>query len=202
MQPTNGQDFTSAIGFNIGTGAPVGGTLPIEFFIKKKKAKKLASSGEPVFEDLEYCKIYVPGAPISILEKQVDDKVKSEFGMQYQAWVVNKSQKMPGIPVEEWPMVQGDEISELKTRGFHTVESIAGTGEQQVMILGQWGLQLREKAIAYLAAIKDSAALAKQSEQYAMAKAENAALRLELEELKAAVKEIQKNKKGGLKIDG
>lgn len=191
----NGQDVSGMIGYNIVTGQPMGGQLPIEFWTEKKKGKKLLEDGSPDFKEIEFCRITVPGFRPDITVKEVDDKVRQDFAQQYQYWKLNKEQKMPGIPVEEWPMVQGEEVTELKFRGFHTVESLAKTGESQVSVLGQWGLRLREKAIAYLEAIKDSAALAKKAEELAAVKADRDAMQAEIDELKTAIKELQLKKK-------
>lgn len=195
----NGQDVTKYV--SIVDGAPVGASLPIEFYVKRKKNEaKTRQSGELVFEDIEYCRIYVPGHPIDIREKPVDENVLKQFGAQYAQWQRNKEQTMPGIPVREWAMVTGDEVTVLESFGFKTIESLAASDQATVMPMGQWGLGIRLQAQAFLESIRDGAAAAKRAAELATIKEERDAMREELDELRAALNELKQqrvNKKGG-----
>lgn len=191
----NVRDVTAELGFNVVTGAPAGGRNPIEFRTVRKRRKGEVPLDQEPYEYLEYCRIHTPGPPVSIVDKPVDARVRREYHAEYRFWKDNQEQRFAGIPVEEWPIVQGDEVTDLKSRAFHTVESIAEASAPAIGQLGRWGAELQEKAKAYLAALKDSAVTMHQAEQLAKLREENEYLKLELEELKAAVKEINSKKK-------
>jgi len=91
-----------------------------------------------------------------------------------------------GTPITEWPVVSKSQALNLKAMSIHTVEALAEVSDNALNWLG--ARELREKARSYLAAAAGGAALSQ-------AQAENAALRADIEALKAQFADLAESNK-------
>lgn len=134
---------------------------------------KSSQKGQPVFEDVTYVKINVPG----LKEMEVDTPARSDhqkrFPRQWQHFV-NTTQgdaREIGLPVAEWPQLTRSQAEEFRAMKFFTVESVANASDLALNNLGMIGgmapFVLREKARAYLQAAKDTALPQHQAEELA-----------------------------------
>lgn len=184
-------------------GAPVGGTQPVEFSVVRTKDERASrQAGQPVFVDKEFIKIYSVGLPLEWQTKELNDDLKARFARQYQAWLSNKAQPMPGYPIEQWAQVVGDEVVELKSKGFHTLESLAQCDPDKVgKLLGRWGKDLQALAIAHFKSQEDTQYTSKITTQLSAISEENEYLKTEIDELKKAIADLQQaqgaKKRGG-----
>lgn len=148
--------------------------LIVEFYTRPVQNNFASSTeGRPIFEDITYIKINVPG----VKDMQWDMPARSDhvqrFPLHYQHFL-NKTQgdaKEIGTPLAEWAQLTRSQAEEFRAIKFYTIESIANAGDQNINALGMIGgmspFSLREKARAFLKAATDKALPQHQAEELA-----------------------------------
>lgn len=100
----------------------------------------------------------------------------------YRAFKESREPVLEGHAIKDWPSLSPAQVKQVLDLNVRTVEQLASANEEVVMRLGMGGRALKEKAIAWLASAQNFGAVAE----------ENAALKVELETLKAQVAELRK----------
>ena len=108
--------------------------------------------GRPIFHDVEWVKIYIPGDKTTVVSKKVTDEHRERWPEQYSAFKRGREQPIVGTPLEQWPQMTRSKVAEFKALAIHTVESLAGLDDAAVNRLGMGTRDLRERARAYLQA--------------------------------------------------
>jgi len=96
------------------------------------------------------------------------------FPRQWEAYKSKKEQVMDGYPITQWAVLTKAQALELKGRGIHTVEQLAGVIDSNLTWMG--ARQMRDNAIAWLEEAEAGTAVAKLT-------SENSELRLQIEAL-------------------
>ncbi len=160
--------------------------LIVQFYIKAVANPFLtAKKNTPVFEDVIYVKIDVPG----VKDMQVDRPARSDdqrrFPKQYQHFV-NMTQgdsREIGTPLAEWQILTRSQAEEFRALKFYTVESVANASDLNINNMGMMGgmspFMLREKARAFLSAASAQAV----PDALAQLQADNAMLKEQLAKL-------------------
>lgn len=145
-------------------------TARARFHMQARKDEKASSAaGRPIFTDVEYVEIHVPGDKLNIIHRPARPKDKKRFAGAYRAFKAGQEQGVAGTPLAEWPQVTRSQVEELKYHGVHTVEQLAAVTDGNVQNIGPI-LALRAKAQAYLEAARvgaPSAALAERDARIA-----------------------------------
>lgn len=168
--------------------------LIVEFYTRPVQNNfESTKQGRPIFEDVIYVRINVPGLKEMAVDTVARSDHKQRFPLQWQHFM-NKTQgdaREIGTPLAEWPILTRSQAEEFRGLKFFTVESIANAADSNVMNLGMIGGMsphaLRDKARAFLRAAKDSALPQQQAEELASAKQEIADLKATLERIAAKV---------------
>lgn len=172
----------------------------------------------PVFTEMDFVKIMVPGDKLSVIDTFVRDEHKKRFPLHWAEYQnrTGSQEKLTGTPITEWPRISASQAEELKALKFYTVESIASASDAQLqhigMIAGQSAFTFRDDAKRFLmiasAAAKDREAdekLKAANEEFSRKEAEfNAkleAMQAQLEKLVsvAADTAVDEHKKRGRK---
>ena len=149
---------------------------------KKDEAESL-KQGRDIFEEVPYVKIMVPGDKDNIVVRPVRDQDKMRFPRQWQAFERQEEQPLIGTPLIEWAGINRGAVEELKYFGIRTVEDLANAPDSHTQKF--MGINaLKQKAKDF---IKQAADLAPIEEL----RAENAALKGELENLRGMMQEMQ-----------
>lgn len=108
--------------------------------------------------------------------------VRDAYKRKFEAW--SKGQEIPedGIPIKGWAMLSPAEQANLLTIGVRTVESLAKINDEGMKRYGMGGLELKNKAITWLKTSKNIGPVVQ----------ENAALKIQVGELKAMVEGLTK----------
>ena len=167
-------------------------TLFVRFYQKTRKNNFLtAKEGRPIFEDVDFVIIQVPGDKNFNLDVPVNETHKQRFPKHWAHYLNSKrtdSGGQIGTPLSEWTLLTRSQSEELKYLGFLTVDSIANASDAQLQSLGmKMGHQphtFREKARAWLSQTSRSAA----AEQDVAEKTE---LRNQLQESQRAIEELR-----------
>jgi hypothetical protein len=147
---------------------------PVQDFIASER------EGHAVYTKKERVRLHIAGDPLSAATHPVDAGMINRFRDQYEKWKRNESgEHINGVPLSKWPMATPVMIKELEFLNIFSVEDLAAVSDANVANFSD-GRAIREKAIAWLASAKDSAA----SMRYA---AEAQRLRDEMVELRKLV---------------
>ena len=114
------------------------------------------TAGRPIFKDVDYVQIFVPGDSTSILDTPAREDHKKRFPLQW-AHYQNKhggDAREIGTPLAQWPRITPAQVEELRALKFYTVEAIAHASDQNIqhigMIAGMSPYALRDHAIRFL----------------------------------------------------
>ena len=168
--------------------------LIVEFYTRPvQNMFQSSKQGRPIFDDVIYVKINVPGVKDMLWDTPARSDHKMRFPIQW-AHYMNKTQgdaREIGTPLAEWSAVTRSQAEEFRSLKFFTVESIANASDANINNLGMMGgispYALREKARAYLKAATDSALPQHQAEELAKRDAVIDSLNAELKRVAALV---------------
>lgn len=149
--------------------------LLVKFFNHPRQDKKASKAeGRPIFKEVPYIEIMVPGNKDSLVRRPASQLDIDRFPEHYRKFQAREqdSETYEGTPLEHWPGVTRSQVAELKYMNVHTVEQLADVAD--VHAQGMMGISLlRERAKAYLeasdreAAGEEILALRKQNEELA-----------------------------------
>jgi len=162
---------------------------------KKLDATATAEKGENVYRDREYVTILIPGDKRLTVHRPVMPADKVRFAMQYNAWKgTNGNDSLFGTPLAGWPSVTDGQRAELAHFNIFTVEQLAALNDGYAS--NMMGVQqLKQAAQRYVATVKESAPLAKMAKDLEVRDEQIAAMKIQLEELSAVVREQAKAKR-------
>ena len=166
-------------------------------FESKPRKNDFASEreGRPIYEDIDYITIFVPGDSTLTVVSEVREDHKARFPIQW-AHYQNKHKDDPrniGTPISQWPLVSPAMAEELRAMKFFTVESIATASDAQLSNLGMKAgmnpLVFRSRAQNYLKVASDEATVSAQDAELAKLREENASIRRETDAKLEAMQE-------------
>lgn len=143
----------------------------VEFYMNAVKDEKASlEQGRPIFKEREYIRIM----PIGDKTKKIDRPVRFQatgnvpsdldrFPRQWQSFKNQGVVAIDGTPIEEWPPLTKSDAMALKAMNIHTVEVLAGLGDNNLTWLG--ARQMRDKAKAWLDSSKGGAVALKQAQE-------------------------------------
>lgn len=155
---------------------------------------KTRDAQRPIFEMAEYVTIMVPGDQNTIIHRPVRSIDMERFPRQYEAFKAGKEQQT-GYPLSEWAGVTRAQADELAYFKIMTVEALAGVSDsvkQKFMGLGN----LSEKAKIWLEQQKGEEPALRLQAEVIRRDEQISGLTAQLEQLQAAVAEMQKSKRG------
>jgi hypothetical protein len=131
--------------------------LFVQFHMRAVKAgAKSEQAGRPIFEDIPYIRIHVPGDKTTVIEEPVTEEHRARFADRWAKFERGLSQSPEGTPVEQWPLITTGQAYEFKAMNIFTVEQIAGMSDASAQkFMG--GYELRRKAEVFLKVSKDTA---------------------------------------------
>ena len=128
--------------------------LYVNFYVRAVMSGfKSAQEGRPIFDEVDYIRIIIPGDKNSILDVPVDEQHKMRFEAQYDRFKKNQEQAVSGTPLEVWPQMTVGLVAELKAMNVHTVEQLADMPDQLAQkIMGSHALRTKAKTFLDAAA--------------------------------------------------
>lgn len=159
--------------------------LYVEFYINPiQNDFKTEQAGRPIFEDVTFVKIQVPGDNTFNVNTVAREDHKQRFPHHWAQFQNAHGADLQaiGTPLSQWAFLSKSVVEELKHQKYMTVEQIAGASDSQIgnlgMSAGHSPYDLRKRAIAYLAS--------SETESEATARA------LEIQALKDQIAELTK----------
>ena len=159
--------------------------LLVKFFVKPFHDQvKSKEEGRPVYRDVEYIDIKIPGEKGNGVCRPARPRDISRFPRHYEAFKSRTSSELSeGTPLFEWVGVSRSQAEELAFYNVKTVEHLANVNDVDIAgFMG--GNMLKAKAVEWLA-------IAEEGKQSAELQKELAKRDEEISELKAAVASLQ-----------
>lgn len=147
-----------------------------------------AAQGRPMFKDVEYIDIRVPGKKDSIC-RPATLADKDRFPAHYQAFKnrVSTEDVVEGTLLVEWPVISRSMADAFAFANIKTVEQLAGTADTQIQqFMG--GMGLRRKAQEWLEGAAEGKAKAELQAELKQRDEQIAAMQVQLAELTKLVK--------------
>jgi hypothetical protein len=123
--------------------------------------ERTLAEGRKCFREIEFVRIMVPGDRHNVIERPVqvtgiiptDDRMR--FSRQYERFKANQEQRVhEGTPLTLWPQMPAALARELEFINVFTVEQLADIADTYVPKIPM-GSQWKQKAAAFVAALKD-----------------------------------------------
>lgn len=128
-------------------------------YVPKPDKTGTAKAGYPVFKDMEYVHIKVPGDEKADYFQPATDEHKARFPNAYAAFKSSTAEHkaISGMPIEQWAQVTRAQAMTFKAASIPTVEALAAVHDGNIGKLGHGGREWRAKAQAFLAQAKEGA---------------------------------------------
>lgn len=111
--------------------------LYVRFFTRAKEdPKRSAEEGRPIYRDVEYVHIRLPGDKLTEVERPATARDRGRFRRHYEAFKSGRGDAVSGTPLAKWPGVQASQVEELKYFNIHTVEALAGMPDGNLANVG------------------------------------------------------------------
>ena len=170
------------------SGQPQDRCIPVFYTRAVEDKEATLKQGRPMFRDVAYVQILVPGNNKDIMDRAVKEEDKQRWPRQWAAYQNGQEQVLEGTPLGEWPLMRPAQIAQLNAVNIRTVEQIADASDAAMQGIGMGARELKAKAKAYLASAKDSKGAEALQDEVVTLKAE-------VERLTAENAELQKNQK-------
>jgi len=159
--------------------------LYVKFYMgARPNDEKTLEAGHPIFDEVPFVRIIVPGDRNTVIDTTVDNTHKTRFPRAWAQFQANAEQTCSGMPIREWPAITRSVAEELAHLNVHTVEQLAELADVfGARIMGFH--DLRRKAVAFVALSKDTSHVQKLA-------AANQALQTQIDALTAQVAEQAK----------
>lgn len=180
--------------------------LAVLFYSKPMKNEfESNAKGRPIFQDMDFVKIFVPGDSTSVIDQPAREDHKVRFPIQW-AHYQNKHGGDPreiGTPLSQWPRLTPSQCEELRALKFFTVESIAGASDQSLqkigMLAGMSPYAFRDHAVRFLKVAQDDSVTQAAEERAKEAEAKTAELASQLADMQAQIAALSAPKRRGRK---
>lgn len=125
--------------------------IPHFFFRPIQNKKKTEEEGRPIFDEIPYIEIIIPGDKSARHITKVKDEHQRRFPVAWAEFVrTNEETYGGGMPVEDWPYLTRGQVMEMRALGLHTVESIANLSDAGLQKIGTGARELQERARQHL----------------------------------------------------
>lgn len=121
--------------------------LYVTFDLHQRHNKtKSDAEGRPIFDDVEYIRIIVPGDKQNEIHRPATDFERRRFARQYAEFKAGTREAQSGMPLKEWTGISASQAKELEHFHVYTVEQLAGLSDANLQNIGPIrGLQAKAK---------------------------------------------------------
>ncbi len=162
------------------------GRLMVKFYSKPVQNEfQTNKEGRPIFEDVDFVKIFIPGDTLSTIDAPARADHKARFPLHWAAYqnAHGADSKIMGTPVEHWPLITALQAEELKAIKFFTVESVANASDLQLQGLGMKAgmspFAFRDRAKNFLRVASQESAVNQNDEELEQLRGENKRMKAE-----------------------
>ena len=106
-------------------------------------------TGRPVFDEIAYVRVLVPGDRNSVVDRRVSDADRERWPRRWSAFLARR-ERPSGTPVEHWPYLTVARVAELRALDVFTVEQVAGADDALMGRIGEGAAELADRARQFL----------------------------------------------------
>ena len=106
-------------------------------------------SGRPVFDEIAYVRVLVPGDRNSVVDRRVADADRARWPERWAAFEARR-ERPAGTPIEHWPYLTVAGVAELRALEVFTVEQVANADGALRRRIGENAAALAERARQFL----------------------------------------------------
>lgn len=122
-----------------------------------------------------------------VINGRMPEDWEQQYHAKYDAWKKGEELPLDGVPIKGWAVASPAQQETLLRMGILTVEDLAAVNDEGLRRIGMGGIDLKNKAVAWLQAAKDKGPL---TQEVAAVKAENQRLETELVALRSKFDEV------------
>lgn len=129
-----------------------------------KNEDKSIEAGRPIIDDVECCRIIVPGDKNNVVDRPATQSDRQRFAKQYAMFKqgLKEDDQISGTRLNEWPFLTRGQCEEFRYLGIRTVEQLAEVRDDIASKVP--GItQLKQHAAVWLGKTKNAAEAAKQA---------------------------------------
>jgi hypothetical protein len=156
-----------------------------------KVVRKDTAEG-PVFKEVDYIRIAIPGDRSTEIHRPVEDDDKRRFAARWKHYEATKTNPVNGQPLTEWPAISRAEVETCHYHGVRSIEELAALTEERARGLGHGFLALSVRAQDFLRKSKDEGYMATMRKELDEARGREQVMASQLEEMKQALAELKK----------
>ena len=148
---------------------------------------KTLEAGRPIYEDMDYIRIMVPGDKSSIIERPIRMGItpmhdNNRFAREYALYKQGSEQQLVGTPLAEWPVISRSQCKELDFFNVKTVEQLADMPDTAVQNFVGVG-QLRELAKRFIVQAKEGAPMLQMQSELGIRDEQISSMQAQIDEL-------------------
>lgn len=141
------------------------GITPVFFNMPEPDPAASARDGMARFRNQECVRLIIAADPLSSPTHPVTAEIKERFSEQYRRWKeTGHGMQINGTPLKMWPLMTSVSVAEFNAAKLYSIEDVAAISDTNVNRIPE-GRQWREKALAWVKAAKDSAAITEYAEK-------------------------------------
>lgn len=114
---------------------------------------------------------------------RIPQKWLDHWEAAYDAWKRGLEPPINGVDIRNWPLVSPAQVQNLVRSGCRSVEDLANANDEALRRIGMGGIELRQKAIAFLKAAENHGPLVTENEK----------LRAVIRQLESEIAALQKD---------
>ena len=157
--------------------------------VQKKHNFRSEQEKRPIFVPVNHIKKVVPGDTRLVIDRPMREEDKDEFPVEWARFEQKKGAMAVGTPIDAWSEVTDSQKAEFKFLNIFTIDqfsTLPDSAGEKIMGFNE----LRQKAAAFLEAMKDSGRAARLEAEKAESEARFAKQDAEMQALKAQLAEL------------
>lgn len=171
--------------------------LHVRFYSKTQmNAAKSRAAGRPIWEEIDYVEIMVPGDKHSIVDRQATPLDIRRFARHYEAYKAGKTDQTIGTPLHALPFMSPAKAEEYKFFHITTAEQLAAAADGSSAAAAIMGFQGdKQKAAAYLQMAAGNAPILQMQQALEEKDSQIAAMQEQMNQMNQRLMEISRPKK-------
>ena len=160
--------------------------LLVKFFMQPRPDKlATVKEGRPIFKDVEYVDIKIPGDRTGGACRPATYQDKIRFSDHYRMFKARIEVPLEGTPLGEWPLITRSLVEELAFHNVKTVEHLAGMADVNIAKFMGLGT-LKAKAVTWLETASEESKVHKLQDELAERDERIAALEAKVDQILSA----------------
>jgi len=171
--------------------------LYVQFFLHPvQNAEKTLEEGRPIYDEIEYIRIMVPGDKSSVIERPIrlghgENFDNFKYGPEYGMFKQGVKDALVGTPLSEWAAISRSQVKELEYFNVRTLEQLAQMPDTAIQNFNGVS-SLREQAKRFITDAKDGSIVAQMQSELEIRDNTIQTLMNQVSEMQKSISELQK----------